>query len=180
MSGRTAQNEQVRQNVDDVDRVQLPIDPDRQAFAGEFVDDIQHAELPSVMCPALDKVVRPDVIGILWPQTDARAIAQPEPASLWLLLWDLEPFSTPDPLDAFDVHRPAFALQQCSDPAVTVSAVLAGKPNDVGGQRLFVSPAGRHLALGRAVLAENPACHAFRHAKLCYDMLDALTTAGRA
>ena len=41
MSGRTAQNEQVRQNVDDVDRVQLPIDPDRQAFAGEFVDDIQ-------------------------------------------------------------------------------------------------------------------------------------------
>ncbi|EAU41948.1 hypothetical protein FP2506_15984 [Fulvimarina pelagi HTCC2506] len=65
---------QVRQDMNDSDRVQLPIDPDRQAFLRELVDDIQYAELPSVAYaartdgvamatgPALDKVVGQDVI----------------------------------------------------------------------------------------------------------------------
>ena len=35
---------------------------------GEFIDDIQHAIFPTVMGAVLDKVIRPDVIGIFRAQ----------------------------------------------------------------------------------------------------------------
>lgn len=120
------------------------------------------------------------MISILWPQADARSVVQPEPTFLRLLLLNLKPFPTPDPLDAFDIHRPAFALQQGRDPAVAVPAVLVGKPDDVRSQRLFVGSPARLLALRRSMLAENPARHAFRHAELRDDMVDALPAPGRA
>ena len=66
-----AQDEQVGQGVDDAGRVQLSIDPDRQAFPGELVDDVEHAEFSSVMSSGLDEVVGPHVVGILRPKTDA-------------------------------------------------------------------------------------------------------------
>ena len=31
-----------------------------------------------------------------WPQADARAIVQPEPPLFLVLLWDLQPFTSPD------------------------------------------------------------------------------------
>jgi hypothetical protein len=42
-----AEDELVRQDVDDVGGVQLAIDPDHQALAGELVDQIEHAVLRS-------------------------------------------------------------------------------------------------------------------------------------
>ena len=86
MAGHAAQDEQVRQHVDDVDRLELAVDPDRQAFAGELVDDVEHAELAAVMGAVLDEVVGPDMVGMLRPQPDARAVVQPQPAPLGLLL----------------------------------------------------------------------------------------------
>src|SRR5918993_837567 len=44
-----AQDEQVREHVDDVDGLERAIDTDRQALVRELVDDAEHAELPSVM-----------------------------------------------------------------------------------------------------------------------------------
>ena len=38
---------------------------------GELVDDVEHAELPSVMSALLEEVVGPDVVGALGPQPDA-------------------------------------------------------------------------------------------------------------
>ena len=106
MSGHTAQDEQVREHVDDVDRAQLPVHPDRQALAGELVDDVGHAVLPSVVGAALDEVVGPDMVRVPRPQPQARAVAQPEPAPLGLLPRDLEPFPPPGPLDPFAVDAP--------------------------------------------------------------------------
>lgn len=48
MARHAAQNEQVRQNVDDVGRVELATDPDRQALPSELVDDVEHAELSAI------------------------------------------------------------------------------------------------------------------------------------
>ena len=42
-----AQDEQVGQHVDHIGGLELPVHPDRQAFAGELVDDVEHAILPS-------------------------------------------------------------------------------------------------------------------------------------
>src|SRR5690606_30135325 len=65
MAGHTAQNEQVRQNVDDVGRVKLATDPDRQALPSELVDDVEHAELSAIVGPALDEVIGPDMVWML-------------------------------------------------------------------------------------------------------------------
>jgi hypothetical protein len=62
--GHAAQDEQIRQDIDHVRRFQLAGHPDGQAFAGEFIDDVDHRELAAVMGAVLDEVVGPDVV---WP-----------------------------------------------------------------------------------------------------------------
>lgn len=57
MLGHAAQDEQVREHVDDVDRLQPAINADRQALMGELVDDVQHPVFSPVMGAILDKVV---------------------------------------------------------------------------------------------------------------------------
>jgi hypothetical protein len=138
MAWDAAQDEQVREQVDDVGRVQLPAHPDRQALAGVFIDDVEHAVLPSVAGAVLDEVVGPDMVRVLRPQPQARAIMEPEPALLGLLPRDLQPLPSPDPLDPLAVHRPARLPQQGGDPAVAVAAVPGGERDDVGGQRRLV------------------------------------------
>ena len=71
MAGHASQDEQVGQDVDHGGRIQLPVDPDRQALPGELVDHVEHTELPPVVRPALDEVVGPDVVRALGPKTDA-------------------------------------------------------------------------------------------------------------
>jgi hypothetical protein len=71
------QDEEVRQNVDHIDRLELAGDTDRQAFMGELVE---HVELPIPACivgAVLDKVVGPDRIALLRPQPNARSVGQP-------------------------------------------------------------------------------------------------------
>src|SRR5215210_631587 len=119
-----AHDEQVREHVDDVDRLQLASDADRQALVRELVDDVEHPDLPSVMGPILDEVVRPDVIAVLGPQPDAGSVRQPEPSSFGLLLRNLQPLASPDPLDTLVVDEPTCATQKLGDLAVAVASVL--------------------------------------------------------
>ena len=117
---------------------------------------------------------------VLGPQSQARAIAEPETTSLRLLHRNLQPLLPPDPLDALVVHRPAGSFQQCRDTAVAVAAELGGQRDDVGSQSCLIMRRRRHLALCRAMLAENPAGPPLRHAKLAHHMLDTGTAAGGA
>jgi len=180
VAGYAAQDEQVGQNVDDARGIELAIDPDRQAFAGELVEDVEHAEFASIMGAILDEVVGPDMVRIFRPQTDAGPVVQPEPTLLRLLLRDFQPLPSPDALDTFDVHRPACRVKHRRDPAVAVTAVLGSERDDVGRQRRFVGPSGRHLALCRTVLAKSPAGKAFRDIERRHDVIDATATTGGA
>lgn len=83
------------------------VDADRHAFASELVDNIQHAELPAVMGTVLDKIIGPDVVGVLWSKPHAGSVVQPEASLLRLPLRHFEPLSPPNPFDALDVHGPA-------------------------------------------------------------------------
>jgi len=56
------------------------------------------------MRPILDKVIGPDMVRSLRPKTDARAVIQPETATLTLLWWNLKPFPFPDALNPLVVH----------------------------------------------------------------------------
>src|SRR5690606_30788954 len=71
MPRHAAQDEEVGQDVDDVGGFELPVDPDRNAFPGELIDDVQHPELPAVVGAILDEVVGPDMVGIFRPNPDA-------------------------------------------------------------------------------------------------------------
>src|SRR5262245_56137625 len=99
VSGNAPQDEEIGQNVDDIDRLELAGDTDRQAFMGKLVEHVEHPIPASIVGAVLDKVVGPDVIAVLRPQPDARSVRQPEPAALRLLMGDLEPLASPDTLD---------------------------------------------------------------------------------
>ena len=70
MIGYAAQDEQVGQDVDHVNRLQLAADPDGQTLVGvlrqaqdEVVNDVEGAELAAIVGPLLDEVVGPCVDG---------------------------------------------------------------------------------------------------------------------
>lgn len=120
------------------------------------------------------------MVGMLRFQPHARAVVQPEPAALLLLVWDLELFAPPNARHPLVVHLPAGTPQQHGDPAVAVAAILPDQFDDVGGQPRLVFPALRRLALRGAVLAEHPAGPAFGDAECLAHMLHARAAARRA
>ena len=90
------------------------------------------------------------MIALLRPQPDARAVGQPEPAALGLLMGDLEPLALPDTLDPLVVYCPARLAQQFGDLAIAIAAV-----DNIGGETLLVLTTARDLALCRAMLPER-------------------------
>lgn len=63
MLRRTAQDEEVREHVDEVDGLPPPVDADRQAFKRERVDHVEHAVFSPVMGTVPGKVMGPDMVG---------------------------------------------------------------------------------------------------------------------
>ena len=122
---------------------------------GELVDHIEHAVLPALVGTVLDEVVGPDMIAVLGSEPDAGSVGEPQPAALGLLVRDLQPLASPDPLDPLIVDQPAGPAQQLGDLAIAIASILTGQFDDVGCQPLFVVTALRDLALRRAMLTER-------------------------
>ena len=109
---------------------------------GELVDDVEHAVLPAIMGAVLDEVVRPDVVGMRRPQTNAGAICEPEAAPFGLLLGHFQPLASPDALDPRVTDQPASITQQGGNLAIAVAAALSTKFDHVGRQPfgIFTAP----------------------------------------
>src|SRR6516164_8509100 len=135
VSGNAPQDEEVGQNVDHIDRLELAGDTDRQPFVAELVEHVEHPIPASIMGAVLDKVVGPDMIG--------------------LLRRDLQPLASPDTLDPLVVDYPTRLAQELGDLAIAVAAVLPGKLDNVGCETLLVVTTARELALRRAMLPER-------------------------
>ena len=138
-----AQDEQVGQHVDDVNGGKLPAHPDRQALAGELVQDVEHAEGPAVMGLMMDEVIGPDVVRPLGTQPDAGAVVQPQTVPLRLFLGHLQPLAPPQALDPLVVDLPAGDTQQGRDAPIAVAAILAGQLGHVRNQAILVGTAVR-------------------------------------
>ena len=65
---------------------------------------------------------------------------------------------------------PLRPLTRPCNPAVAGMPILAGQRHDVRSQRILVGSAPRHLALGRPMLAEQPASKRFGHTEILPDM----------
>lgn len=129
------------------------------------------------MRAVLDEVVGPHVIAMLRAQPDARPVVQPQTAAFRLLVRNLQPLTPPYPFDSLVVDEPAGMAQQRGDLAIAVTAVLAGKLNDIGSQTLFVVSPRRRLPLRRAMLAERRTGTALGDVKLTSNMLDTKSSA---
>jgi len=97
-----------------------------------------------------------------------------------LFLGNLQPLPPPDALHALGVHTPAFRAKQRRDPAITVTTIFAGKPDDVCRQGIFIWFERWSLALGRTVLADNETSSALRYFQLRLYMVDAAPATGGA
>src|SRR5262249_6358744 len=82
-------------------------------------------------------------------------VGQPEPAALGLLMGNLQPLTSPDPLDPLVVDCPAYLAQELGDLAIAIAAVLPSKLNNIGGETLLLLPTARDLALRRAMLPQR-------------------------
>ena len=176
MARDAAQHEEIGQHVDHVDRLELAVDAYRQALVGELVDDVEHAVFAAVMGAILDEVIRPDVVGMLGPQTNAGAIRQPQTTAFGLLLRHLQPLTPPDPFHPPVADRPPCLAQQGGDLAIAIAAILAGQFDDIGRQPFGILPAPRDLALRRAMLPERRTGTALGDVQMLSDMLDAGAT----
>src|SRR5277367_5285702 len=105
---------------------------------------------------------------MLRPQPYARAVVEPPAATRFLFLWNLQPFAAPNPFHAILAHVPAGFAQLDRDAPITVSAILAGQRDDGPGQRVFVVPLCRLIALRAAWLMNQLARMSLtRSALLC-------------
>ena len=67
----TPDDEQVGQGINHIRRVELPLHPDRQAFAAELIDYVQRSVGTPVFRSVMHEVVRPDMVNMPGPETDA-------------------------------------------------------------------------------------------------------------
>ena len=94
-SRHAAHDEQIRQHIHDISRVELTLNPDRQAFTALLIQGVQCPEDLPVVGSVMHEVVRPDMVAIFRPQSHARPVIQPEPSFLRLLHRHFQPLTPP-------------------------------------------------------------------------------------
>ena len=67
----------ISHGLQDTQAVDPPGDPDRQAFAGELVDQRHQPHLAAVVGLSLNKIIGPDMVAPLRAQPDAGAVIEP-------------------------------------------------------------------------------------------------------
>jgi len=62
----------------------------------------------------MDKIIRPDVVTVLWPQPYAGSVVQPETSFLRLFHWHFQPLTPPQAFNALVIDLPAGISQHLS------------------------------------------------------------------
>ena len=114
-------DEQVTETLRDVIGSEAARHDEGQAPSREHVDQREHPKRPAILRPVLDEVVRPEMIGSLLSQTNARPVVAPETAALVLLRWDFQPFPSPDPVDPLVAHVPAVGSEHLANPPIAIA-----------------------------------------------------------
>ncbi len=99
---------------------------------------------------------------MLWPQTDTRAVVEPEPTSLRLFHGNLQPLTTPQAFDPLVVQMPSRIPQHGGDPTIAVAPILTGQFDHIPHQQFFVVAGLCNVAVRRSVLLQDLAGTTFR------------------
>jgi hypothetical protein len=171
--------EEIGQDIDYIYCLELPINPDRETFQCELINDVQHSMLPPVRRTVFDKVIRPDVVGILRTQANAGSVLQVKTSSFGLFGRYFQPLTSSDPSDPLSFHSPGLVSQHRCDPAIAIATVLDGESRNIRGQYRLIIGSGWLLALRGAMLAKNSASKPLRDTMLGNHMLHSgMTTCG--
>ena len=117
----------------------------------------EHSDLATITRAILNKIIRPHMITMLWTQSNAGTIVEPQSGSFWLFLGDFQTLTPPYTEDTFVINVPTISAQQCSDPFVTVPPIFCGEPDDCSSQCILIIKLFRSTPLGRTMLFQNPA-----------------------
>ena len=112
------------------------------------------------------------MVPVFWPKADTGPVVQPQSATLRLFLWDFQPLTPPDAIDALLVHMPAIPSQQGRDPAVAIPAEPFRQGDDGCCQHILVLTRHARLALSGTVLADHTAGPALGCAECLNHMID--------
>ena len=148
---------QVGQDFNQVVAVQPPCHPDRQTLPRILVDQRQQPQGSAVVRAGAYKIVGPNVILALRPQSHATAIIQPQPASRPLFLRYFQPFAAPDPLHPVFAYRPTRCAQQSRNPPIAIASVGAGQLQDGSRQPIFIFALAHPITLRSSPLPQQPA-----------------------
>ena len=111
-----------------------------------------------------NKVVRPDVVGVLRPKTDAGSVIEPKTSTFGVFGRYFKPLTPPDPGYPLSVHPPARVSQHRRNPAIAIATVLDSQSRDISGQCRLIIGSDWLLALRGAMLAKNSASKPLRDA----------------
>jgi hypothetical protein len=70
-------DKQVKQDVNHILSFDLPGYQYRQTFPAVFIDDIQYLKDPAVGCAVYHEIIAPNMVFILWSESDAGAVIEP-------------------------------------------------------------------------------------------------------
>lgn len=78
------------------------------------------------------------MVWVFRPTPDARAFIQLQTSAFGLPVRNFESPTPPYPFNPVHIHHPTRTMQHRRDAAITVTAILESKCNDVGGQCRFI------------------------------------------
>src|ERR1019366_3525251 len=107
--------------------VQTPRHPNRQAFARVLVDHHQQPQTAPIVRPGFAEIVAPDVIAMLWAQSDAGAVVQPQPPTRLVFGGYFQTLPPPDALHPILADLPSGLLQERRDSSIAKSTVVASQ-----------------------------------------------------
>jgi hypothetical protein len=151
----------VRQRLNDADGVDPASDPDRQALAGELIDQGHQPNTPAIMGRGLDKVEAPDVVGPFRSKPDTGSVIELKTRPLRLFLRYFQPLTPPNALNPVLAHYHATVVEHGRHPAVAVTAIVRCNQDNVPGQFILVGLQRRNVSLRPTWLPDNPAGVAF-------------------
>ena len=130
-------DEQWVERIEDLGMAHFGGDGNTEGLARIFIENGEHLVTPPAAQLVVNEVNAPNMVRILRPQADDRAVFVVKPFAPLVAMRQLKTFLPPQPFDLLVVDRPALDTKKMGDLAISVTAILLGQP-DQGQAQLVV------------------------------------------